>query len=84
MRIVTIVLRFVCISQLSFFVVQEELEDEKLRREAELLVDKASELVDKAIDLEPNALFAKAETTKKSIDRVKKKLEDQVIHRLFY
>lgn len=44
-------------------------------------MDKASELVDKAIDLEPNVLFDKAQHTIKSIDHVKKKLEDQV--RLF-
>lgn len=61
------------------------MKDQKLIREAELLVDEASELVDKAIDLEPNVLSAKAETTKKSIDQIRRKLEDQVIfiHPLF-
>lgn len=43
------------------------------------MVDKASELVDKAIDLEPKVLFDRAQITMKTIDDVKKKIEDEVI-----
>lgn len=51
---------------------------ERLRQEAELLVDKASQLVDTAIDLEPNILKDSANKTQKTIETVKKKLEEEV------
>lgn len=51
------------------------MENENLKREAELLVDEASELADNADDLEPEILLNRAEKTKQTIADVKKKLE---------